>query len=453
MYYKLSIKLFIKNPYTITMFLLFLVLNTLLYSFYIIFYIYFTFYWFYTLYLYLFKNLKLIKPKIYNFNGKTYPLFFFVEVYLKSYLTSYHNFYNFLLKYHKKPTINKINFIIKYLTNVIIKLITGFSKTIIKNSFIWSLKFKDFNSILNLKEKIQNDIIIITLSDLIFIEKKCIYKTEFNTFNFNPNKPNLIDPTLFNKYLKLPDKVFFNKINKKYEIASYADYINMNFSNYKLVSPKNLNNYHSTKIIDIYDKSDKKIFLGYNMTTQNKIKLINDTDLNLNINNSFEIKKSDIIQRITPPYIFNETSILNKKQKDYELDDMRLLAEKLKVNEFYTIFSLFIEKNYDVIELKPFGLERIKLNYKSSLIDVVLSTEKCELNKDIVGIYNNFNNFYTDIYQNLNYEGKSFLFLECLESKDANSFEQFKKIVLDFNLSFGDKNDDITLYFLINYTR
>lgn len=248
----------------------------------------------------------------------------FVEVYLKSYLTSYQNFYNFLLKYHKKLSLNKINFIIKYLINVIIKLIAGFSKTIIKNSFIWSLKFKDFNSILNLKDKIQNDIIIITLSDLTFIEKKCIYKTDLNLFNFNPNKPNLIDPTLFNKYLKLSDKGFFHKINKKYEITSYADYINMNFSNYKLISPKNLSNYHSTKIIDIYDKSNKKIFLGYNMTTQNQIKLVNDKDLNLN--NSFEIKKNNVIQRITPPYIFDETSILNKKQKDHELNGMRLLA-------------------------------------------------------------------------------------------------------------------------------
>lgn len=111
------------------------------------------------------------------------------------------------------------------------------------------------------------------------------------------------------------------------------------------------------------------------------------------------------------------------------------------------IFSLFIEKNYDIIELKPSGLERIKLNYKSSLIDVVLSTEKCELNNNIVSTYNNFNNFYNDVYQNLDYESKSFLFLENLESKDISSFEEFKKIILDFNLNFSIKNEYIIFYF------
>ena len=124
--------------------------------------------------------------------------------------------------------------------------------------------------------------------------------------------------------------------------------------------------------------------------------------------------------------------------------DSTIDLRRKKNSEIYKVLE---EKNYDKIELKPLGLERIQLGTKLSIIEYILSLGEFSLNSDLTSIFKNLNDFSNEYFNTLSDEDKFYLFLSTLELSNPEVFNEFTKVMLKFSYDFSNKNNDIICYY------
>jgi len=93
--------------------------------------------------------------------------------------------YNSLKNWKEGIKPSKIKILSVYLYNLLIRLILGIPKNVLKNSFNWSLKFANYNKNLGFNNYLFT-IINDNFKEFVIIENMRIYSTKKSQFNFNP---------------------------------------------------------------------------------------------------------------------------------------------------------------------------------------------------------------------------------------------------------------------------
>lgn len=111
------------------------------------------------------------------------------QVLVQSCFKSFDQCYVFLNKIKTREKKTKGEFLFEFLFILknfllcfIIKLATGFSKSVIAESYYWLFRFSSIKDLLDYRNKIHNGIIAINLcSSFLFIENKKIFKNGIST--------------------------------------------------------------------------------------------------------------------------------------------------------------------------------------------------------------------------------------------------------------------------------
>jgi hypothetical protein len=222
---------------------------------------------------------------------------------------------------------------------------------------------------------------VLIFKDLVFIEKKRIFKTKDNFFNFNPifsSKPK--HRNWFNKFINQTDDT---KIMDRVKSTGLLEMsINLNSLDTKVfsISPKNIKKFHYTKIVCYEEDTNEYTFknsIGFNHTISENIKLYNPINEVIKPSGSYSlISKPSFSQKFTPPYIFKNEDIIIDYNKIYDMNDIRVAAENYSLNDIYLIFSAGFEKTNKYYSLGSFGLEEKIYPKKSSLLQYAFSNNE-----------------------------------------------------------------------------
>lgn len=167
--YRLLFFSFVKNPTSILVFFIFMFINSVCFTFYILLLNCFVIYWLFKLLCYYFFSKNELKPYFWDCRGSIIKLFLFSEIVLKAYLISFFILYKFLYLYFNKKQTNRLQLFLTCMLNVIVRVVIGFPKFIIYNSFIWSVKFYSIEQLKDGKDELYYNIISQNMSDYIIL--------------------------------------------------------------------------------------------------------------------------------------------------------------------------------------------------------------------------------------------------------------------------------------------
>ena len=390
----------------------------------------FGFYWVYKLILFISGKIDELKPT--KINQKTSPIttFLICEVVYKGYLYSFYVLYLTFKKLIIKDSNSKTEFFCNFIINFMIKLITGFSKRIIRNSYIWSLKasqidiFKEFDIFLY-------NIVIDIFEDLITIENHRIFKTN-GKFDFNVKIEEIIAKLSKITVTKdLIQQAHLILINSPIEESLLAF---KNVSVYKNIYLPGSKISHATTIYSPLKGDGIKI--GTNITSKPQIYLKKPLN-EIEESKTSIIMKDDSFIHITRPYIINSKDILNKSIS-WKSNDNRQLAENLSFNRVHNFFNLFLFEEDSILYLNEQGLIKQPLLKNTTLFNslknklINFNDNNYELKHEFQKSFEEINNFQLESFSNLPLELQGCIMFASLEKHSPESFMFFKKIFIKY---------------------
>jgi hypothetical protein len=185
----------IRNIYSVSVFIVLLPLNTVLRFVYLLIYLLHIFYWLYKLLFYIYSGgLTDLRPDDNDpIFGVWYLVFIYRFTWKRAHLHSYNVMYNILKrlttgqpKQSVLQLIVKLPFIIGW---YILRIITSVPRQIVIDSYSWSQRFDSWSDVTNWQCNLANGVTAVNIvSELGPLTFKRIYCTKATLWNFNPHK-------------------------------------------------------------------------------------------------------------------------------------------------------------------------------------------------------------------------------------------------------------------------
>jgi hypothetical protein len=430
---------FLKNKFCWLFFIFFIFINSFLVVIYVFIYWFYLCYWIYNLYKYKYKNINELAPskKIYE-STSAIKLFLYTELIIKPYLNSYQSIYIFLktrYESHKQP---KLLILFNFLLNILVRLITGFSKKIILNSFSWSLCFYSYDNIINYNNSFFK-IIVTSFKELNRVEGFRIYKTNEKIFNFNPKKYNLETLNAIRLYFNNPNLMKYSHLILENSPIKKTYNVIKNVSEYNTVLiPGATSIQHATYMNKPFKTIiNKDVKSEYAITFNQTQKDYKTDDLKFKnyVNNLVAVKYKPIEKKVflTETYLLKTNDIIIKPLI-YTATDARTLADVTELNNITAIFGLYLYNKKYVLTWN--GTQYTKhpvLNGDNVLETYLKKINNLEKNnfilkENLIGISDDMKHFNKITFSNLSQEMQICTFLATLEKYNPEGLALFQDL-------------------------
>jgi len=286
--------------------------------------------------------------------GDIFSLFIFTETVVKAHLLSFSVMYNNLKNWKEGKKTAKHKIVLAYLYNLILRLLIGISKNIIKNSFNWSLKFSSYSNKIGLSSYFLT-ILKETFKDFIIIENMRIYSNKKSWIEFNPPKGTENVKNILNFIKENPEKM--KKAQNIFNDSIFGEFVNavsLESTNGVIKEP-NSNKKHSAIIVNLHDNTEERTIIKQSTKDgiyfgKEGIEVLNPL--------CYKFTQDPRMQFSTQPHKVNLNSVDIYNGK-FSLEDPRTLAQQPGFNEVTAAYLIALKKYNKFIELDKTGKYKI----------------------------------------------------------------------------------------------